>query len=115
MMNITIMITGGTDGIGRATALELASRGASVQNLGTNPERAETTLAKLRDINPQGEDKFFGEDISTVAAPKKLLDWIQSAHDNLDVLILSAGVFPPKGTLSEDGIDLAFAVGYMSR
>lgn len=51
----TILITGGTSGIGRATALELASRGANVVITGRRAAEGESTVADLRRVGAKAE------------------------------------------------------------
>lgn len=51
----TILITGGTSGIGRATALDLASRGANVVITGRRAAEGESTVADLRRVGVKAE------------------------------------------------------------
>lgn len=111
----TALITGSTDGIGKATALSLAKLGYSVHILGRNQERGEEVLSSLKQINKEGSHQFFVCDLSTTANVNSFLDQYIKTQSSLDVLVLNAGVFPKKVKLSDDGIDLSFSVGYISR
>lgn len=114
-MNPVALITGATDGIGRATAIELARMKYTVHILGRNTAKGEETLNNLKEIYPDGAHEFFFCDLSTTDAVHTFLDGYTQLYQRLDVLVLNAGIFPAKTTLSADGLDLSFSVGYVSR
>ncbi len=114
-MNKTALVTGGTDGIGRSTAIELAKRNYSVQVLGRNKDRGEEVLKILRDVNPSGKHDLFILDLSVMKDVKAFLDNYLMKHKTLDVLIMSAGIYPKEPQISVDGIDKSFSIGSISR
>ena len=114
-MSKIALITGGTDGIGKATAIELAKLGYSVQILGRNKKRGEEVVKSLRDINPPGKHELFILDLSMMNDVKDFLENYRNAYQALDVLILSAGIYPTTPQISADGIDKSFSIGYISR
>ena len=114
-MNKSALITGSTDGIGKATALEFAKLGYSVHVLGTNRERGNTVLKSLNDLNTDGKHELFITDLSKKKEVNDFLDAYIAKHETLDVLMLNAGIFPKQILLSEDGIDKSFSIGYISR
>ena len=114
-MSKIALITGGTDGIGKATAIELAKRKYSVQILGRNKKRGEEVVKLLRDINPSGKHELFILDLSIMNDVKKFLTTYTNENRALDVLILSAGIYPKEPQISVDGIDKAFSIGSISR
>lgn len=114
-MNKIALITGATDGIGKETALALAKNGLSLHILGRNRDKGNKVLDKLSEINPHGKHKFFAVDLSSIKPVNDFLENYLSNHEQLDVLILNAGIYPEKNTLSPDGIDLTFSVGFISR
>lgn len=94
LKNKTVLITGGTAGIGKQIALTFAEQGASVAIFGTNPERAQSVLNELNAKKVTEEQRFLAEIVNvskkeTVeAAIKDILDkWGQ-----IDVLINNAGI-----------------------
>lgn len=111
----TALITGSTDGIGKSVALELAQKGYSIHVLGRNKSRGNEVLNILIEINPKGNHKLFLVDLSSKKAINDFLDAYRNKYESLDILVLNAGIFPQKGTLSPDGIDLVFSIVYISR
>ncbi len=114
-MNEIALITGGTDGIGKATAIELAKRGYSVQVLGRNKKRGEEVLKSLKDINPSGKHELFILDLSIMSDVKEFLESYLNEYKALDILIMSAGIYPKEPQISVDGIDKSFSIGSISR
>lgn len=114
-MTKTALITGSTDGIGKATAIELAKKGYSIHILGTNTTKGENVLQTLNALNTNAKHELFITDLSKMAAVNLFLDNYLKTYTTLDVLILNAGIFPKTAELSEDGIDKSFSVGYISR
>lgn len=114
-MGKTALITGATDGIGKATAIELAKKGYSLHILGRNRAKGIKVLEELNLISPKGKHELFITDLSNMAEVNEFLETYQEAYSTLDVLILNAGIYPKKIELSGDGIDLTFSIGYISR
>ena len=86
---ISILITGASGGIGRAAAIECASRGARIGvHYNGNRDRAEETLAALSGDGHQ----LFQCDITDPDAAERLIEDADQALDSLDVLVNNAGV-----------------------
>lgn len=110
----TILVTGATDGLGRETARELASRGATVLVHGRDRKKGEATL---RDLNEStGSDRFrlYVADLSSLAQVRRLAEAVGEREERLDVLVNNAGIVAPERRESEDGYELGFAVNYLS-
>ncbi|MEM1340318.1 MAG: SDR family oxidoreductase [Bacteroidota bacterium] len=87
--NKRILITGASRGIGKATALAFAQKGAKVGlNFRSNIEEAEKTLVEL----PGNEHRLFQNDISKKENCQALIDDFVSAYGQLDVLVNNAGI-----------------------
>jgi NAD(P)-dependent dehydrogenase (short-subunit alcohol dehydrogenase family) len=85
-----ILITGGAQGIGGATAELCAARGARVIIADIKAEQGQTLAAAIRD---QGGDAVFHQvDVRSHEAVKELFDKVRASHGRLDVLIGAAGV-----------------------
>ncbi|WP_461538431.1 SDR family NAD(P)-dependent oxidoreductase [Spongorhabdus nitratireducens] len=109
------LITGGTDGIGRSIAVELARAGYEVHILGRSSERGEQVLEQLEAIAPGLEHRLFLVDLSSLSACCDFLDDYCQAFEALDLMVLNANRFSTKVELSGDGIDSNFVIGCLSR
>ena len=86
---VSVLITGASGGIGRAAALECASRGARIGvHYNGNRARAEATLAAL----PGDGHQLFQCDISDAEAAQQLIEQADEAFGGLDVLVNNAGI-----------------------
>ena len=84
-----VLVTGGSKGIGKATALEFAKRGARVGiNYSADDKAAEETLKELGG----DEHKLFKADIADEAAAEKLIEDFVSDFGSIDILVNNAGV-----------------------
>lgn len=113
-MNKTTLITGSTDGIGKATALAMAKKGYTIHVLGRNEERGKKVLKELKLISNKPHQLFL-VDLSTTKSIIDFLDKYTAEFKQLDVLILNALAFPKKAMQTKEGFELTFAVGYISR
>ena len=105
------LITGATSGIGRAAAVQLASRGFRVVVSGRDPLRGEATVATIRAAG--GIADFVAADLRDERSAKALAARaLELGGGRVDVLVNSAGVFPfgPTAATSEDGFDTVFDV-----
>lgn len=113
-MKKTILITGSTDGIGLETAKMLLAQGHHVLLHGRNPAKlaeAEKTLSALA----QGEPvESYIADLSSMADVDALAKAVAEKHAHLDVLINNAGVFKTPKPITQDGLDVRFAVNTLA-
>ncbi|MGY0217511.1 SDR family NAD(P)-dependent oxidoreductase [Endozoicomonadaceae bacterium StTr2] len=109
------LVTGGTDGIGRSIAVELARTGYEVHILGRSSERGEQVLEQLEAVAPGLQHRLFLVDLSSLSACRDFLDDYCQAFEVLDLMVLNANRFSTKVELSGDGIDSNFVVGCLSR
>lgn len=87
--NKNILITGASRGIGKATAMAFAEKGANVGiNFKSNQEEAKKTLAEL----PGEGHQLFQQDISEKNGPETLIKSFVDHYDQLDVLVNNAGI-----------------------
>jgi len=104
-MTKTILITGATDGLGRATALALAAQGHNVIAHGRNAQKLDKLKAEI------------GANVSTAQADMSDLSEVAQlgrdllhAYESIDVLINNAGVFKTSQPRLNDGMDVRFVV-----
>jgi NAD(P)-dependent dehydrogenase (short-subunit alcohol dehydrogenase family) len=111
-----VLITGATDGLGRALAREVLDAGATVLVHGRSPERIAATVAEL-----DGGDRIrsYRADLASLAEVHALADEVLAGEERLDVLVNNAGIGTRTGSVEErevsaDGYELRFAVNYLA-
>ena len=87
-----VVITGATSGIGHATAMELARRGAELTIVCRNPERGKTTKAEIETAVPGGSVDVLLADLSELDQVRNVATQICDRYQSDDVLINNAGV-----------------------
>jgi len=111
----TILITGATDGLGRAVARELAAQGASLILHGRSAAKGADLLAELRAAGATGRLSYELADFSSLEDIGKLADRILTTYDRLDVLVNNAGIGVELARQeSQDGLELTFQVDYLA-
>jgi NAD(P)-dependent dehydrogenase (short-subunit alcohol dehydrogenase family) len=110
----TVLVTGATDGLGRHVARELAAKGATVLVHGRSQERLEAIVEDVRGQEGGGEVRSYLADFSSLAAVRGLAERILADEERLDVLVNNAGTVSRERLMSEDGVELTFAVNYLS-
>ena len=116
---ITALVTGATDGLGRSVATQLAKRGARVLVHGRDHERAEATVREIREAT--GNDRVEPQlaDFASLAEVRELAERVAETAPELNLLINNAGIgsgMPegPERRESRDGVELRFAVNYLA-
>ena len=84
-----VVVTGGTSGIGEATAIKLATAGAKVAIVARDPEKAQLTLAKIKEFG--GTAKFYSCDLSDLASCDKLVGSVLKDFGTCHFLVNNAG------------------------
>jgi NAD(P)-dependent dehydrogenase (short-subunit alcohol dehydrogenase family) len=106
----TVLVTGATDGLGKALATRLAGEGAAVLAHARSEQRGREALGDL--LDGPGDVRLVVGDLASLAAVRALADQVP---DRLDVLVNNAGIgsAAPR-TESADGYELHFAVNYLA-
>jgi len=110
----TVLITGGTSGIGKATAVALAAMGADVVVTGRDPERGERAVEEIRGESTGGSVELILADLAVQAEVRRLAEEFGRLHDRLDVLINNAGLVQSTRTETPDGIETTLAVNHLA-
>ncbi len=112
----TILITGATDGLGKATALALAKLGARVLLHGRSEERLAAAKADIRAESGNPKIETYRANFAVLAEVRQLAYALLADHPQLDTLINNAAAQPDKAvrTLSNDGYEIQFAVNYLA-
>ncbi|MDQ2671876.1 MAG: SDR family NAD(P)-dependent oxidoreductase, partial [Actinomycetota bacterium] len=98
----TVLITGGTSGIGKAAAVALAAMGANVVVVGRNRERGEVAVEEISARSHNESVELLLADLSVQSEVKGLAEEFQGSHDRLDVLVNNAGLVQSKRTETPD-------------
>lgn len=111
--NKNVMITGPTEGIGRATAFALAERGARLHLLCRNPKKADALRAEL--LSRYGEIcvELYLADLGNFAEVRRAAGAFIDRDEPLDVLINNAGVINTRRILLDNGQEQMFAVNHL--
>jgi NAD(P)-dependent dehydrogenase (short-subunit alcohol dehydrogenase family) len=109
--SLTALITGGTSGIGRATANKLAQLGIHVIVVGRNTERGEKTVAEVRATG--GKADFISSDLRDAASAREVArKAIQLGNGHVDILINNAGIYPfgPTHEMTEEMFERVYSL-----
>ncbi|MGH8878124.1 MAG: SDR family NAD(P)-dependent oxidoreductase [Stackebrandtia sp.] len=110
----TVLITGGTGGIGKQTARGLAAKGATTLVVGRDLDRAEAAATELRADTENPEVYALTADVSRPSELRRLAESVAGKVDRLDVLINNAAANPPRRMLTADGIETTFATNVLA-
>jgi NAD(P)-dependent dehydrogenase (short-subunit alcohol dehydrogenase family) len=108
----TVLVTGATSGIGLESAVELARRGARVVLVGRDEDRTLAAVESVRTRAGVDADHLLC-DFSQQAAIRALAKTYADRFDRLDVLVNNAGGVHRSRRLSQDGIEMTFAVNHL--
>jgi retinol dehydrogenase 14 len=113
MAGRTVLVTGGSGGIGRATALGLARMGARLAITGRDRGRTE---AAARDIRAAGGGQVdvFVADLSAQSEVRRLADEVLQRLSRIDVLVNNAGGYWNTRRVTADGLEHTFAVNHLA-
>lgn len=108
-----VLITGATDGIGKATARALAAAGHDVIVHGRNTDKLSAVEEELTPIGA-GTVATIAADLASLQTVVDLSDEVASRFPDLSVVINNAGVMTRERQESRDGIELNFAVNHLA-
>lgn len=113
MQRKTVLITGGTGGIGEATAVGLAKRGAQVIVVGRDQARGKAALQSIRREADNSHVELLLADLSSLTEVRHLAQEVLATHDHLDVLINNVGGLYTKRQKTAEGLEANFAVNVL--
>ena len=108
------LITGGTGGIGKATAIGLATMGARVGITGRDLARAEQAASDIRAASANPAVDAFAADLTSQAEVHRLAVGILDAYPRLDVLVNNVGGFWAHRHATADGLERTFALNHLA-
>ena len=114
MAGKTVLVTGSTGGIGKATAMGLAGMGGRVAITGRDHERVQAAAAEIREKTGNPAVAGFVADLSSQAEVRRLAAAILEAYPRLDVLVNNVGGFWATRHVTADGLERTFAVNHLA-
>src|SRR5712692_2263313 len=114
MAGKSVLVTGGTGGIGKATAIGLAALGARVGITGRDQARAAAAAAGIRAAAGNAAVDVFAADMSAQAAVRRLAGQVADTYPRLDVLVNNVGGFWAHRHVTADGLEHTFALNHLA-
>ena len=114
MAGKSVLVTGGTSGIGKATAAGLAALGARVGITGRDPARTEAVAASIRATPGSPVVDGFAADMSAQAGVRRLAAQVLDTYPRLDVLVNNVGGFWAHRHVTADGLEHTFALNHLA-
>jgi retinol dehydrogenase 14 len=114
MAGMSVLVTGGTGGIGNATATGLAALGARVGITGRDQARTEAAAAGIRAAAGCPVVDTFAADLSVQAGVRRLAAQVLDTYPRLDVLVNNAGGFWAHRHVTADGLEHTFALNHLA-
>lgn len=110
----TMLITGATEGVGKATARALAQQGHRLILHGRNTDKLNAVVAEIKAATGNANLHPIVADFTSLAAVRQMADTIRQEYDHLDVLINNAAAMFSSRTVSADGFERMIAVNYFA-
>ncbi len=108
------LITGASSGIGEASAIGLARKGASLVLLCRNRGRGEAAIARIRARTGAGDIELLIADLASQSQIRAAAAQFLDSGRKLHVLLNNAGLIIRQRTVTEDGIETTFAVNHLA-
>ncbi len=109
-----MIVTGATNGIGEAAAIELAHRGARVGIVARSPTKAEATVARIAAATPGAPVDVFIGDLALMTDVRKVAHQILDRYEHIDVLVNNAGIQLTEQRATAEGLPEMIAVNYLA-
>jgi len=113
LKNKVVVITGATNGIGKAAAIEIAAHQPKLLLTYRNKDLANELISELKEISPEVSVELIYCDFSKQASIRECAKEIISLQENIDVLINNAGVVNTEYHETSEGIENTFAVNHI--
>jgi NAD(P)-dependent dehydrogenase (short-subunit alcohol dehydrogenase family) len=114
MQDKVVVITGATSGIGEVAAQRLAGMGARIVLVARNKTRGQESLTRLYNSNPSISHSIHYGDLSRISEMKRLAAEIAAVEPRIDVLVNNAGAMFGSRQMTEDNLELTFAINHMA-
>ena len=113
MAGRTVLVTGGSGGIGRATAMGLAAMGAHLAITGRDRGRTQDAAREIRAAG-RGQVDVFVADLSCQSQVRRLAGEVLQSLSRIDVLVNNAGGYWNTRHVTADGLERTFAINHLA-
>jgi len=109
-----VVLTGATNGIGLAAAVELARRGADLTLVARNQARAAEAIRRINAASTGSSPDVLLADLASQASIRRLADELLAKYPRIQVLVNNAGAIYARRRMTADGIELTWAVNHLA-
>ncbi|OKP97383.1 SDR family oxidoreductase [Paenibacillus sp. P46E] len=113
MLGKTVLVTGGNSGMGLATSIEMARRGAAVIMACRSRQRGEEALGEVKRQSGSDNIRLMLCDLASFKSIRAFAEEFKAGYPVLDVLINNAGVVTVKRQLTADGYEMDLGVNHL--
>ena len=109
-----IIVTGGSSGLGKETALQLSAHSPSkIYLCARSPSKAQQAITSIKSTVPNANIVFLPLDLSSLISVKTAASKFLAENTRLDILINNAGIMAVPPGLTEDGYEIQFQTNYL--
>ena len=109
----TVLITGATSGLGEASAVALATRGAHVILATRSSQRTVAVMDEIHHRAPASSMEHLLVDLADLSSVSAAAETLARRHEHLDVVIANAGIMAPPLQRTVDGFELQMGVNHL--
>jgi NAD(P)-dependent dehydrogenase (short-subunit alcohol dehydrogenase family) len=113
MQGRTVVITGGNSGVGKATAVALATAGAATVITSRHEERGRDAVADIRRLSGSDEVDLVVFDLADLASVRRGAEQVLDRCPRIDVLVNNAGLVQSERTETVDGFEATFGINHL--
>lgn len=114
MQSKLAVIIGGTSGVGKHTAIDLANQNYHVIIVGSRADKRRQAQADISQATGNQAVQLALADLSTKTGVQQFAHQLAAMTDHIDILLNSIGVMLPERHLSADGYDLNLVLNYLT-
>lgn len=109
----TVVITGGNAGIGKESAIAIASMGARVIFTSRDAQRGADALSEVKERSGSTNVELLSLDLASLASIRSFATTVMSATNRIDVLLNNAGLLQTQRSMTVDGFETTFGVNHL--
>jgi NAD(P)-dependent dehydrogenase (short-subunit alcohol dehydrogenase family) len=114
MTGKVVVITGGTSGLGKESAKEIAKMGATVAITGRSLEKLDMAAREIKNLVPAAKIDTFLCDQSLMSEVRRLAKELLDKYPKINVLMNNAGITTQRAKLTSEGIEQVFATNHLA-